>query len=123
MFFIFVDLSQRQKFLYCELFQNYDTHIHTHTHTHTHTLCAGKVIQETWNMLLIPKEALIGEHNLKPLLTIHKESIDWWSLLGNKPVQPRYIHMISLLLTLIPRTYVITRTSYSSWVKTTYNTL
>ena len=23
------------------------------------------------------KEALIGEHNLKPLLTGHKESIDW----------------------------------------------
>ena len=23
------------------------------------------------------KKALIGEHNLKPLLTVHKESIDW----------------------------------------------
>ena len=29
------------------------------------------------NRLLVPKEALIGEHNLKPLLTVHKESIDW----------------------------------------------
>ena len=28
------------------------------------------------NILLVPKEALIGEHNLKPLITVHKESID-----------------------------------------------
>ena len=27
--------------------------------------------------LLMTKEPLIGEHNLKPLLTVHKESIDW----------------------------------------------
>jgi len=32
-------------------------------------------------------EALIGEHNLKPLLSIHERNIDWldW-LMGNKPV-------------------------------------
>ena len=29
------------------------------------------------NRLLVPKETLIGEHNLKPLLTVHKERIDW----------------------------------------------
>ena len=29
------------------------------------------------NKLLVTKEALIREHNFKPLLTGHKESIDW----------------------------------------------
>ena len=29
------------------------------------------------NRLLVTKEALIGEQNLKPLLTGHKENIDW----------------------------------------------
>ena len=29
------------------------------------------------NILLVTKEALIGEDNPKPLLTVHKESIDW----------------------------------------------
>ena len=32
------------------------------------------------------KEALIGEHNLKPLLTGHEESTVWLSLLGKKSV-------------------------------------
>ena len=42
---------------------------------------ASYVLQKNQrNILLVPKEALIGEHNLKPLLTVHKESIDWWSL-------------------------------------------
>ena len=27
------------------------------------------------NRLLVPKEALIGEHNLKPLFTVHKENM------------------------------------------------
>ena len=31
------------------------------------------------------KEALVGENNLKLLLAVHKRSIDWKSLLGNKP--------------------------------------
>ena len=29
------------------------------------------------NILLVPKEGLIGDHNLKPLLTVNKESINW----------------------------------------------
>ena len=66
MLFIFVDLSQRQKFLYGELFQNYDTH------THTHTLHSES---DSRNLECVSTK--IGEHNLKPLLTIHKESIDW----------------------------------------------
>ena len=55
--------------------------------------------------MLVPKEALIGEHNLKLLLTGHKESIDWQSLLGHSSSAS-------------PRTRVITRISYSSWVIT-----
>ena len=35
------------------------------------------VLLEYFNNLLVPKEALIDVHNLKPLFTVHKESIDW----------------------------------------------
>ena len=49
------------------------------------------------NRLLVTKEALIGEHNLKPLLTGHKESIDWQSLLGNKPVITQ-VHSYDILV-------------------------
>jgi len=37
------------------------------------------------NKWLMTKEALVGENNLKLLLAVHKRSIDWKSLLGNKP--------------------------------------
>ena len=42
------------------------------------TICTEMVnFRKPGHILLVPKEALIGEHNLKPLLTGHKESIDW----------------------------------------------
>ena len=57
---------------------------HTYTHTHTHTLadesdykkpdalaCAPGLKNQRIN-LLVTKEALIGEHNLKPLLIGHR---------------------------------------------------
>ena len=43
------------------------------------------------------KEALIGEHNQKPLLAAHKRSIDWYSLLGNKPVKSQ-MHSYDILI-------------------------
>ena len=43
------------------------------------------------------KEALIGEHHLKSLLNGHKESIDWYSLLGNKPVITQ-VHLYDILV-------------------------
>ena len=39
----------------------------------------------------------MGEHNLKPLLTVYKESIDWLSLLGNKPVISQ-VHSYDILV-------------------------
>ena len=70
------------------------------------------------------KEALIGEHNLKPLLTGHKESIDWQSLLGNKPVITQ-VHLYDILVInthpQLRLDSVITRISYSSWVITITN--
>ena len=42
-------------------------------------------------------EALIGENNLKLLLTGHKESIYWQSLLGNKPVITQ-VHSYDILI-------------------------
>ena len=66
------------------------THAYTHTHTHARarTLTdesdykkpgAPACGRRAWfknqrNRLLVSKEALIGEHNLKPLLTGHKEA-------------------------------------------------
>ena len=43
------------------------------------------------------KEALIGEHNLKPLLVVHEGSIDWQSFLGNKPAISQ-VHSYDILI-------------------------
>ena len=40
------------------------------------TLSRYRPRKRSKDILLVPKEALIGEHNLKPLITVHKESID-----------------------------------------------
>ena len=68
------------------------------------------------NNLLVTKEALIGEHNLKPLLTGHKKGIDWLSLLGNRPVITQVHSYDILVINTHPRIRVIIRISYSSWV-------
>ena len=54
---------------------------------HSSKICMHTVLPEkNQKKLLMTREAFIGEHNLKPLLAVHKRSIDWYSLLGNKPV-------------------------------------
>ena len=37
----------------------------------------GQKVAREKNHKIVIKEALIGEHNLKPLLTGHKDGIDW----------------------------------------------
>ena len=72
------------------------------------------------NILLVTKEALIGEHNLKPLLTVHNESIDFWVI---SQVHSYDILVINTHPQLHLGTPVIIRISYSSWVITiTYRT-
>ena len=44
------------------------------------------------------KEALIDEHNQKPLLAFYKGSIDWCSLLGNKQVITQ-VHSYDIIYT------------------------
>ena len=64
--------------------------------------------------LLVSKEALIGEHNLKPLLTGHKKAL----IGSNKPVITQVHSYDILVINTHPRLRVITRISYSSWVIT-----
>ena len=71
-----------QRVLYCDL-----SDITNHR--------TDKEISPEKNRLLVPKEALIGEHNLKPLLFTKKALIG--SLLGNKPVITQ-VHSYDILV-------------------------
>ena len=76
-----------------------------------------KISKRDFSQLLMIKEALIGEHNLNPLLAVYKRTIDWYSLLGNKPVTSQVYSYDILVINSHPwlRLWirVITRISYS----------
>ena len=70
----------------------------------------------------------MNQLGLKPLFTVHKENIDWYCLLGNKPVLTQAHSYDILVINTHPllclSLCVITRISYSSWVIIiTYNCL
>ena len=101
------------------------THTCMHTHTYLHErdfrkpgmwpVCAW--LKNQRNILLEIKEALIGKHNLKPLLAVHKRSIDSLRLMGSKPVIILQVHPYNIrVINAHPQLREITKISYLSWV-------